>query len=66
MEGSGGAGPGDAAPPLAFETHSPRLPPGRADQAVSLLRPTGHCSQWSRPDLVAALLARIVRAVAER
>jgi pimeloyl-ACP methyl ester carboxylesterase len=28
--------------------------------------PTGHCPQWSRPDLVAALLARIVRAVANR
>lgn len=28
--------------------------------------PTGHCPQWSRPDLVAALLARIARAVANR
>ena len=28
--------------------------------------PTGHCPQWSRPDLVAAVLARIARAVANR
>jgi pimeloyl-ACP methyl ester carboxylesterase len=28
--------------------------------------PTGHCPQWSRPDLVAALLARVARAVANR
>jgi hypothetical protein len=28
--------------------------------------PTGHCPQWCRPDLVAALLARLARAVANR
>ena len=28
--------------------------------------PTGHCPQWSRPDLVAALLARIARALVNR
>jgi pimeloyl-ACP methyl ester carboxylesterase len=28
--------------------------------------PTGHCPQWSRPDLVAALLARIARALTNR
>jgi pimeloyl-ACP methyl ester carboxylesterase len=28
--------------------------------------PTGHCPQWSRPDLVAGLLAQIARAIANR
>lgn len=37
---------------------------GRPHEVVTL--PTGHCPQWSRPDLVAALLARIARAVADR
>lgn len=36
----------------------------RPHEVVTL--PTGHCPQWSRPDLVAALLARIARNVADR
>jgi pimeloyl-ACP methyl ester carboxylesterase len=36
----------------------------RPHEVVTL--PTGHCPQWSRPDLVAALLARIAHAIANR
>ncbi|WP_165966731.1 alpha/beta hydrolase [Actinomadura sp. 7K507] len=36
----------------------------RPHEVVTL--PTGHCPQWSRPDLVAGLLARIAHAVANR
>ncbi|HZB29075.1 MAG TPA: hypothetical protein VE465_02810 [Streptosporangiaceae bacterium] len=36
----------------------------RPHEVVTL--PTGHCPQWSRPDLVAALLARIAHALVNR
>lgn len=43
------------------------LAPGfleRAEQVITL--PTGHCPQWSRPDLVAGLLAEIATRLSQR
>ncbi len=37
--------------------------PGFRERAAVVTLPAGHCPQWSRPDLVAALLARIVSEV---
>jgi pimeloyl-ACP methyl ester carboxylesterase len=43
--------------------YQPVAPAFREHAASVLTLPTGHCPQWSRPDLVAELLIRIVSQV---
>ncbi len=43
--------------------YEPVAPAFREHAASVLTLPTGHCPQWSRPDLVAELLIRIVSQV---
>lgn len=46
--------------------YEPVAPAFREHAAGMLTLPTGHCPQWSRPDLVAELLIRIVSQVRSR